>query len=533
MHIPPAEVLIAARDPQDAANVAALLASGGGAYLPILSAGPQEFLALAEGGGAAVALLVLSEGGEASRQVQELRLRAPGLPLVVLLATGAARFPDLARQALASGAQDCLVLGGLEAAGLARALDLAPARLKALEQAGQEGQRQRSIVEHLTELVCRFLPDGTLTFSNQAYRGYFSDITLGQGSGNLFECMPPADGQRLKRLLANLTPQHPLGRSDQAYTTPDGQTRWQSWSHWGIFDPAGKLAEVQAVGRDVTERKQVERALQVVEANLRQLIVDNADGLIVADRQGLVLFVNPAAEGIMARRSWDLVGQPFSFPLVTGQRGEMCLMAGPEQKVVVEVRVVDTTWQGQPAFLASLRDITELAKLREELRALSLVDELTGLYNRRGFLTLASQQILNAQRMSRRLHLFFIDLDDLKLINDRLGHTQGDRALVAASQVLKSTFRGSDIVARVGGDEFAALALEVEGRVEEAILLRLKQNLAERNQKGLEAFRLSLSVGATAYDPAAPRSMEELLMEADRRMYSDKRGKSHSVTDQA
>jgi GGDEF domain-containing protein len=97
--------------------------------------------------------------------------------------------------------------------------------------------------------------------------------------------------------------------------------------------------------------------------------------------------------------------------------------------VVAEMRVVETKWRRAKAYLATLRDISELKMLQEELRKSSLVDELTGIYNRRGFSTLARQQLRTAQRMGRRLHLFFMDMDQLKAINDTMGHNQGDRAI--------------------------------------------------------------------------------------------------------
>ncbi|MBI4797553.1 MAG: diguanylate cyclase [Desulfarculus sp.] len=522
MNLVPRKVLIAADRQERTAGLVELLSrTGGKAFEAHLAQGRQDFLALAGQGRADLALWA-GDGPGAASLVEQVRRQAPGLPLVLILEPWQ---PEEAGQALALGAQDCLPGQGLDPARLALALALAPARLQALERERGQAARYQSIVEHQTELICRFAPGGTLTFANQALASYFGHPAARMVGVNIFEHLPPADAQVTRQLLAQLTPQHPVARVEQTFTTPDGERRWQRWTDWGIFDQDGHLVEVQAVGRDITERKRMEEALQVVESNLRQLIVDNADGLIVAGADGLVLFVNPAAERIMATRAWDLVGRPFAFPLATGQRHEMCLRAADGQKVVVEMRVVRTKWQGQPALLASLRDISELAQLREELRALSLVDELTGLYNRRGFLTLARQQVKTAQRMGRRLHLFFIDVDDLKLINDRLGHTEGDRALVAASQVLKSTFRGSDIVARMGGDEFAALALEGEEETTEPISQRLEHNLQAWRRQGLHPFPLSLSLGTTVYDPGSPRALEDLLREADQRMYEHKRGK--------
>lgn len=107
-------------------------------------------------------------------------------------------------------------------------------------------------------------------------------------------------------------------------------------------------------------------------------------------------------------------------------------------------------------------DITGRKKTEEELYALSFRDELTGLYNRRGFITLARQQLKIASRMNKGMLLLFADFDELKRINDIFGHKAGDRALLGVSDILKGIFRESDIIARIGGDEFVVLAVETE-----------------------------------------------------------------------
>jgi diguanylate cyclase (GGDEF)-like protein len=159
----------------------------------------------------------------------------------------------------------------------------------------------------------------------------------------------------------------------------------------------------------------------------------------------------------------------------------------------------------------------------EEVRALSLIDELTGLYNRRGFFTLAEQQIRLGQRARMRHHLFFADLDGMKVINDRYGHAQGDEALRDTSRLLRTVFRESDIVARLGGDEFAALAASPTKVGPERVLQRLRKQLDAHNALRLRPFVLEVSLGATLYDPARPVSLEELLAEADELMYAQKR----------
>ena len=158
----------------------------------------------------------------------------------------------------------------------------------------------------------------------------------------------------------------------------------------------------------------------------------------------------------------------------------------------------------------------------QELRDLSLVDELTKLYNRRGFMTLAEQQLKVAHRTKRELSLFFADLDDLKKINDMFGHDEGDAALVEAAEVLREVFRDSDIAARVGGDEFVVLAIDVAEGKAASLARRLRERLAVRNAQRARRYAVSISLGISRYDPDKPCPLADLIIQADRQMYQDK-----------
>ncbi|MCE1170341.1 MAG: diguanylate cyclase [Azovibrio sp.] len=114
-------------------------------------------------------------------------------------------------------------------------------------------------------------------------------------------------------------------------------------------------------------------------------------------------------------------------------------------------------------LLRAIRYAIERNRMQSALHALSLLDDLTGIYNRRGFMTLAEHQMKLARRRLVGFYLIFIDLDGMKLINDQYGHPAGDRALIATAQLLSDTFRGSDVVARMGGDEFAVVTTEANG----------------------------------------------------------------------
>ena len=167
-------------------------------------------------------------------------------------------------------------------------------------------------------------------------------------------------------------------------------------------------------------------------------------------------------------------------------------------------------------------------KAEDELRGLSLVDELTGLYNRRGFLTLAEQQLKIANRMQRPMLMLFVDLDYLKSINDTFGHQEGDKAINEVGRIMKRNFRDADIVARLGGDEFVVLVVEPGDATPEMLISRLQSTLDTRNACEGMRYQLSMSIGVELYDPKHPCTIDELLQCADLAMYEQKRNRKQN-----
>ncbi len=165
------------------------------------------------------------------------------------------------------------------------------------------------------------------------------------------------------------------------------------------------------------------------------------------------------------------------------------------------------------------------AELQEHLRELSITDELTGLSNRRGFFAFAQQQIKQVRRSGERLVLLYADLDNLKTINDSQGHLAGDRALADTAQILRETCRDSDIIARMGGDEFAVILVNATGASVDAVQGRLAKRLQEYNSRKDASFRLSVSLGIAVFNPDQPASVDELVREADSKMYEEKQRK--------
>jgi diguanylate cyclase (GGDEF)-like protein/PAS domain S-box-containing protein len=168
------------------------------------------------------------------------------------------------------------------------------------------------------------------------------------------------------------------------------------------------------------------------------------------------------------------------------------------------------------------RDVTERKHQEEELRALTLVDDLTGLYNRRGFRMLAEQHLRLVKRGGPVSLLVCFDLDDFKYVNDLYGHAEGDAALRRTASILRTAFRDSDIIARFGGDEFVVLALDC-GEMRERLLGRVDAAVDAHNEAAARPYSLSLSLGTAQLDPFAPISLDALMAEADTNLYEAKR----------
>jgi diguanylate cyclase (GGDEF)-like protein len=180
--------------------------------------------------------------------------------------------------------------------------------------------------------------------------------------------------------------------------------------------------------------------------------------------------------------------------------------------------------------MRAVRCAAKQSVLLAELGNLALTDELTGLYNRRGFTAIAERQLKIGRRSGRAMLLFFIDVDGLKQINDSFGHSEGDRVLRRSAQALEMTFRDSDVIARMAGDEFAVLAIEAADHSEAVIRARLCEDL-NAICAGESRYAISLSLGVARFDPRARISVGELMVQADQSMYEEKRRRSLSGID--
>jgi diguanylate cyclase (GGDEF)-like protein len=182
-------------------------------------------------------------------------------------------------------------------------------------------------------------------------------------------------------------------------------------------------------------------------------------------------------------------------------------------------------------LMRAVRCATKQYLLQNTLGGLAFTDELTGLLNRRGFMAIAQHQLKVGRRSARGMILFFLDLDGLKHINDCYGHGEGDRALKRAARALEMTFRDSDVIARIGGDEFAVLAVEASRNSEAAMRSRLSRALKLTGEKDAR-YELNLSLGAARVEIGCKSSMRKLMDMADQSMYEQKQHRLKSVVPQ-
>jgi len=265
-----------------------------------------------------------------------------------------------------------------------------------------------------------------------------------------------------------------------------------------------------------------------------------AEAILIDDAQGILTFANPAAEELLGYTCEELIGRHWTTlvpeeqtekvqqqtakrPQGIESRYETILLSKEGQSIPVIIGARSLFEEGKfVGVLSAFTDITAQKRMEDMLRALLLIDELTGLYNRRGFVALSRHQLKAADRAKRKMLLLFADFDGLKRINDNFGHQEGDRALIEVADVFRETFRESDIVARIGGDEFVVLAIETDRVDSKVLTTRLQENLAARNTRGGRRYKLSLSMGLAHYDPKHPCVIDELLAQADRAMYEQK-----------
>jgi len=335
----------------------------------------------------------------------------------------------------------------------------------------------------------------------------------------------------------------------------------QTAAGWGIgigsiLTVAMSLVSLLSVHHDAEELRRTAEQLAEREQYFRLLTENSSDLVRTHDLNGQTTYVSPSVERILGYTPDEVMAQapfalvhPEDLALIQSLREPAGHERFKRTPLAYRLRHKDGSYRWLEMNIGALtdasgeiigiqssaRDVTErhlaelqLASQAEQLRSLSLQDELTGLYNRRGWLELAKQGLRLAQREKRPAAVIFADLNGMKLINDQHGHEAGDLALCDTANLLRKACREVDVVARFGGDEFVVFALDFDVNGLEVLRQRVKAAISELNASGDRPFRLSMSLGAAFFTPETPETIDALLDRADQEMYEQKRARKQN-----
>lgn len=291
---------------------------------------------------------------------------------------------------------------------------------------------------------------------------------------------------------------------------------------------AGNPGNSADKGVDLTDMHVHESIRADVEQLLGIIVNTSPDGIALVDQSSMkVRMINQTAVDQLNLQIDTMMDTTLPILLTTDVKQEVCIVKEGTEPSYLDVRKTQLVWKGVGYWLLATRDVTSRVRNRQKLISETFVDELTGLYNRRGLNSLGEQALHLAQRENRDLLLAFIDLDGMKLINDSFGHKAGDKAITDVAYLLRQTFRKSDILVRLGGDEFAVIAQGKTHQDSDRIRRRLAEATDDLNRNQPTSYKLSLSVGFAHYDNVAKPTLMELIEQADADMYVQKRAKKN------
>jgi len=291
--------------------------------------------------------------------------------------------------------------------------------------------------------------------------------------------------------------------------------------------------------RDITERKKAQEQLMNEKNQLLNILDAMEDGVYIVNKDYDIEYINPVFKkelgAVKGHKCYEYFHKAKKIcPMCKNMdvfAGKTIRWEWSSPQNQRDYDIIDTpitNHDGSISKLSIFRDITERKIMEAKLRKAAITDNLTGLFNRRGFITICEKHLNLAKRQKRRLSLLYIDLDNFKLINDQLGHNEGDRALKDTADILQKSFRESDIVARIGGDEFGVLLTEITDGADR-VISTIRENLDALNERTDRTYQLSLSIGFASYDPGMPVSIDKLMSLADKAMYENK--KSRTIED--
>jgi diguanylate cyclase (GGDEF)-like protein/PAS domain S-box-containing protein len=279
---------------------------------------------------------------------------------------------------------------------------------------------------------------------------------------------------------------------------------------------------------DMSESVKLESELTASQETFYSIVEKSLDGIFIIDNQGTTRFSNQAGCQLFGRSMDKMIGQPLGCPIAPFETTEIDIINHKTGTITAEMRVTDSEWHGEQAYVVTLRDISERKMEEDYIKSLANHDHLTGLPNRRLLLDRLDIAISRAKRNAGQIAIFFLDLDGFKQINDTFGHDSGDEVLKVISSRLSKMVRSSDTISRVGGDEFILVMGEIS--IQEDIFKVTRKMVALVNEPITSAdheHRVGCSIGISLY-PKDGSTPFELIKRADAAMYQVKESGKNS-----
>ena len=384
--------------------------------------------------------------------------------------------------------------------------------------------------------------DGRIVYANKTLERMFN-LEEGKMLGKTdFEIIPEASAVAVRKNDALVLSEWKTMELLEEAATPDGAANYWLSLKFPLLDSQGRKF-LGGVSIDITARVDAEEKLNESEKRYRHLFELSPGYINVHDLDGVITAVNEAAANALGYRAEEMVGKnladffiPKSRPFFADYLQRMrntpfeegvfhVLTKNGERRVWQYRNRLCKTADESGYVIGYAQDITELKETQDKLHDLTLTDDLTTLYNRRGFFTLADQALRYARRKNKECIAIYADLDNLKQVNDKFGHAAGSQMIADAANIFKTFFRDSDIAARLGGDEFIILVQDSSREAEKIIMERLQKEIAKLNETGSRPFQLSISFGIARFEPESGKTIEQLVSEADKLMYAQKQSK--------
>ena len=408
----------------------------------------------------------------------------------------------------------------------------------------QSEERYRSIIEEMEDGYFEVDFTGTFTFVNPAQcrqLGYSYEELIGMG----FQQYTDEENGRI--LYDMFVQVYETGQAITAHDLEvirkDGSRACHEISGYLMYDAEGRPSGFRGIARDVTERKEMEALLRQSEERYRSIISEMEDGYFEVDLEGRFTFVNAAECQNLGYTYDELIGMSFQ-QCMDEENGrilydmfvEVYETGQPIRAYDLEIIRKDGTVvvnqisgslikdaRDKPAgFRGIARDVTERKRAEERIRHMATHDALTGLPNRMMFVQLLNQSVKSAQRYKREFALLFLDLDGFKTVNDTLGHAAGDQLLQEMAERLKNLLRASDVIARMGGDEFVVLIEAVDAQAHVATVARkIVSAISQPMPLFGEDCRVTASLGISMF-PKDGKEGPQLMKKADMAMYRAK-----------